>query len=540
MSAQGTIELLDRASQRETLTAEATPEHAASASGPPFVLGAGWWVAVTALAALAGFGGYAYYQQLLHGEVVTGMRTIGAGGATWGLYIVFVVFFIGVSFAGITVAALIRLLDIQDLKPLSRMAELLTIVSLMMGALCVVADLGRPIEGLLNLPRYARTSSPFFGTFSLVIGGYLFASLVYFYLAGRADAAHCALRAKRLRWVYRLWASGYRGTQAERDRHHRVSFWLALLILPLLVTAHSTLGFIFGIQGGRPGWFNALQAPGFVVMAGVSGTGLLIVVAAAIRRALRLEAVITPRAFRWLGNMLLVLTSVYLYFMVAEELTANYAALASEKKIAHEIVFGAYAGLFWTVVGSLVAAFAILFAQFLRGGRSLAWTVAAGLLVNVAAVLKRYLIVVPSQTHGTLLPYDPGTYTPTWVEVGVVAGLFALGTLIYLVFIKLFPIVPAAPFEGRPSSPAAADADGEGGRRTAAALFTLTLLAGLGLAVTGFLLSARAWTQPHLDPVVPYSPVVFILGVMLCFASAAVYELTAAGPRPAGGSPTPR
>ncbi len=57
-------------------------------------------------------------------------------------------------------------------------------------------------------------------------------------------------------------------------------------IVPLLVTAHSTLGFVFGLQIGRPGWHSALQAPAFVLLAGVSGVGLLLVLAAVVRGAL--------------------------------------------------------------------------------------------------------------------------------------------------------------------------------------------------------------------------------------------------------------
>jgi Ni/Fe-hydrogenase subunit HybB-like protein len=62
-------------------------------------------------------------------------------------------------------------------------------------------------------------------------------------------------------------------------------------------------------------------------------------------------------------------------------------------------------------------------------------------LVNLAAMGKRFLIVVPSQTHGTLLPYSAGAYSPTWVEYSIILGMFALGTLAYLAFAKVFPIM---------------------------------------------------------------------------------------------------
>jgi Ni/Fe-hydrogenase subunit HybB-like protein len=71
--------------------------------------------------------------------------------------------------------------------------------------------------------------------------------------------------------------------------------------------------------------------------------------------------------------------------------------------------------------------------------------------VNLGAVAKRILIVVPSQTNGQLLPYADGSYAPAWTEYAVVAGLVALGALLILGFAKVFPIVelPHEDHEGK-------------------------------------------------------------------------------------------
>ncbi|MBI4564704.1 MAG: polysulfide reductase NrfD [Planctomycetes bacterium] len=509
-----------------TLELEDRTNDGAAGGGPPESrigvgrFGTRWWAFSAMLAAVVTASVAAYARQLARGLEVTGLGNIGSGGAPWGLYITFDVYFVGVSFAGITLAALIRLFDLSKLRPVSRMAELLTIVSLMMGALSVIVDCGRPLEALVNIPRFARTASPFFGTFSLVVGGYLFASLVYFFLSGRSDAAACAQPKAWLRGFHRLWASGYQGSPAEKRRHHCASFWLALTILPLLVTAHSTLGFIFGIQGGRPGWFSALQGPSFVVMAGLSGTGLLIVMAAVLRRSLRLEAHYGPPVFRWLGNLLMVLTMIYLYFMIAEELTATYASPYAESKVAHARTLGVYAPLYWTIVAFLAGTVAILFIQFVHGGASIAWTAAAGLLGNVAAVLKRYLLIVSPQTHGLFVPTE-GSYAPSGVEIAVILGLLALGALFITIFVKVFPIVPLAG-SGHPAEPDPTEPRRKGPSRCL--MFWAMLAVGVGLAAIGFLGSSRFGTEPYLDPVIPYSPVLFIAGVMLAFTSAIVYE----------------
>jgi molybdopterin-containing oxidoreductase family membrane subunit len=276
---------------------------------------------------------------------------------------------------------------------------------------------------------------------SLVIAGYLFASLVYLYLDARRDSALLARQPGRGQWFYRLLAAGYKDTAEERKRHRQVTWALALTIVPVLIIAHSTLGLIFGIQIGRPGWFSALQAPSFVLLAGVSGMGLIIIIAAIFRSVYRLKEQLSLKTFAMLANFTWVVTGSYIYLIIVEVLQATYAAATLEATLTGEMLGGAYAWLFWSSVGLILISFFILFGQFLRQRYNIPLIVIAGVLLNLAAIAKRYLIVLPSQTHGSLLPYASGTYSATWVEYSFILGLFALGTLAYMVFIRVFPIM---------------------------------------------------------------------------------------------------
>jgi Ni/Fe-hydrogenase subunit HybB-like protein len=401
------------------------------------------WIIVSVIAlvgVIVGIVGFVVEKS--QGMVVTGMRDLGTmQGATWGIYISLVVYFVGVSFAGITISALIRLFNLENLKGVARMAEVLTVVALILGALAIIVDLGQPFRGIVNLFRYARPQSPFFGTFTLVISGYLFASVVYLYLTSRPDAARLAQRSSKLRGFFRFWAAGYENTLDQRQRDRRTSFWLALTILPLLIVAHSSLGFVFGLQVGRPGWFGTLQAPAFVVLAGVSGIGNIIVMAAIIRRVVRAKRRINIDAFAWLGRFLLVLLLAYLYFVVVEILTLLYQPSIAEQELSKALLIGPYAGVFWGSVAALVLPVVALAWMAITRSWKLSWLLAAGVLVNIGAIGKRYLIVVPSQTHGQLLPYDIGSYSPSWVEFAVTLGFFSLGVLMVALFMKVFPII---------------------------------------------------------------------------------------------------
>jgi uncharacterized membrane protein len=100
--------------------------------------------------------------------------------------------------------------------------------------------------------------------------------------------------------------------------------------------------------------------------------------------------------------------------------------------------------------------------------------------------------------------------------------LLALGALLYLLYVKVYPIIPLQSLGILESRPVPSESPAR--RTTRSVLFLTTLLVGIALAVTGFALSARVGTVSYLDPVVPFSPVMFIAGMVLVFLSAVVYE----------------
>ena len=404
----------------------------------------GWILFFSAATIILIIGILAYIYESNQGLVVTGMRDIGTqGGATWGLYVVMVEYFIGVSIAGLVLVAFANVFDVMSLRPISRLAVLLTAISLTVGVLAVVIDLGVPVRGIINMLLYARPQSPFFGTFTLVAVGVLLTSLVFLFLNGRRDAMQLSEIDSPLRWFHRLWASGYRDTDAEWERHRRVIFWLSIFVGPLVIIALSTEGLVFGIQVGRPGWFGSLQGPEFIVLAAASGLANLIVLTAIVRKVLDAgTSLVGPVVFRWLGGLLLAASAAALYFQIVELFTLLYATPGSERRLADALLRGPYAWIFWTGAGLLTLGLAILVFQAARRTWSVAPLVVASIAISTSAVAERYLTVIPSQTHGMLLPYDPGSYFPTWVEFAVVAGLFALGALLIGTFMKVFPIIP--------------------------------------------------------------------------------------------------
>lgn len=126
---------------------------------------------------------YAYYIQLKYGLVVTGMRDV----VVWGLYISNFVFFIGISHAGTFISAILRVVGAEWRRPITRIAETVTPISLLIAVAMIIVDLGRP-DRIFNIFLYGRIESPILWDF-LSISAYLIGSSIFLYVALIPDIA---------------------------------------------------------------------------------------------------------------------------------------------------------------------------------------------------------------------------------------------------------------------------------------------------------------------------------------------------------------
>ncbi len=401
------------------------------------------WVGALSLVVLWGL--LAYTHQFRQGLIVTGMRD----HVSWGLYITNFVFFIGISHAGTLISAILRVTDAGWRRPITRMAEGITVFALCIGAPMVVADLGRP-ERMFNLILHGRIQSPILWDI-LSVCTYLTGCVLYFYLPLIPDlgllAKHNVFSAWRRR-LYRLLSLGWTGSAEEVRLLDKAISIMAVMIIPLAVSVHTVVSWIFAMTL-RPGWNSSIFGPYFVVGAIFSGTASVILSMYVLRRVFRLENYLQPMHFRNLGLLLLTFALLYAYFNVNEYLTVGYKFQGMEKHLVERLLWGDYAFSFWSVQGIGVGIPLLLMMAVLGIGRYkhlvMPGVALASLLVIAGAWAKRYLIVVP--TMGT--PYLPiqgvpgewAHYQPTWVEWSITAAGFAGFLLIYSLLAKLFPIV---------------------------------------------------------------------------------------------------
>ncbi|HSE95666.1 MAG TPA: NrfD/PsrC family molybdoenzyme membrane anchor subunit [Methylomirabilota bacterium] len=393
--------------------------------------GPGFYWTAGGLSLLILWGAVAYWTQFTEGLGVTGLHQ----PVSWGFYVTNFVFFIGISHAGTLISAILRLSKAEWRRPITRMAEVITVMVLFIGAGQILVDLGRP-DRMMNIVRHGRYQSPLLWD-ATSISAYLTASIVYLYLPMIPDIAILRDRLARRKLFYTVLALGWTGSERQQRVLNRAIAIMAVLVIPIAVSVHSVVSFVFSMTL-QPMWHSTIFGPYFVVGAIFSGIAALIVAMIAFRKAYGLHGYLKPIHFRYLGQLLLVMSLLWFYFTFAEYLTGYYGSAPEEM----QVFWAKFTGPFWPAFwGMVLTNFVIPLACLVRLARhTVGRVLAASLSVLAGMWLERFIIVVPTLSHPRL-PFGEGLYWPTWVEWGETAGSFALFALFYLLFTKLFPVI---------------------------------------------------------------------------------------------------
>jgi len=416
----------------------------------PLLRGGRWfWPAVglLSLPVLGALGAWGY--QLTHGLRVTGLRD----QVFWGVYITNLITFIGFSYGGALVSAILRLTGAAWRAPITRLSEATALITLVVGALFIFVDLGRP-DRLWEFIAHPNLSSPLVWD-ALAVTTYLVATMIFLYLPLIPDLAVAARETDGRvgplrRWVLRLLSLGWQG----RPDQQRVLEWgtttMAILIIPIAVTVHSVLSWAFALTT-REGWHSTVFGPYFVIAALFSGVATVILVVLFFRWAYGLQRHIGAQQIRNLGMILLTLGVTYLYFTFDELLTEGYPMVMKTAELFRVLLFGQYGLQFWAfVIGGGLIPVLLVALPWTRNAKGIG--IASGLVVAFMW-LKRFLIIVPPQSV-PLIAGPMGTYHPTWVEITITAGGIAAVPLLLILFFRLFPILAIHEMEEMESEPA--------------------------------------------------------------------------------------
>ena len=395
-----------------------------------------YWAWLGFLVAVVLWGAYAYSIQLRDGLIATGMRD----RISWGIYISVFIFFTGVSMAGTVISAMLRASKANWRVSITRIAEFITAIALLIGAGFIVMDMGRP-ERFFNVYFFGRWQSPIMWDV-MAVTTYLTASVLYLYAPLIPDIAMFRDRLDKSvgpfrRWFYRTAALDWTGTSGQRRALGRSITVLMVIIIPIAVSVHSVVSWLFGMTL-RVGWNTSIFGILFVAGAIFSGLATLIVILAVLRRVYHWEEYVTELHFRYLGYLMAILALFMIYMNISEYLTAGFKFEEGAEFAFRQLFLDEFAGLFgfYLLFGLVVPVVIVLVPRL----RTVGGIVVAAILVIIAMFIERYFLVVTA-LRVPLMPYEPADYAPSWVEWSIVAAGFAIFALLISLAIKLFPML---------------------------------------------------------------------------------------------------
>lgn len=403
----------------------------------------GYMAALGLCGFLITLGVIAYIVQYFVGMGVTGLSIPIA----WAVYITNFVFWVGIAHAGTLISAILFLFRTKWRNRINRVAETMTIFAIMTAGLFPLIHLGRVwvFWWLLPYPNWRHLWPNFKSPLVwdvIAVSTYLIVSTLFFYLGLIPDIATVRDRTKSgwRKTLYNITSLGWTGKYDQWRHYARGYLALAALVTPLVISVHSVVSWDFAMSLVQ-GWHSTIFAPYFVAGAIHSGLAMVITMLIPLRKALRLERLLTVYYFEQMALLMIFTGSILTYSYAIEAFSTWSGNELFDMQFSLFRAFGspAYSPIFWFVILGNTILPMTFFSKRLR--TNLTYLLVAAILANVAMWLERFVIIVVSLSHD-YLPSSWAIYAPRAVEIAL--SLFAIGFFFFLVlsFVKLFPSIP--------------------------------------------------------------------------------------------------
>src|SRR3954451_19514953 len=373
---------------------------------------------------------------------------LGMSGLTnpvgWGVYITTFVFWVGIGHAGTLISAILYLFRAPWRQSIYRFAEAMTVFAVLTAALFPIIHIGRPwfFYWLLPLPSqrhlWPNFRSPLLWDV-FAVTTYLTVSSVFFYIglipdiAAARDTATHPMRKR----AYTILSLGWKGTAREWRHFPRAYLFLAALATPLVLSVHSVVSWDFAASI-VPGWPTTIFAPYFVAGAIYSGIGMVLTLIIPLRRAFKIEHMISDYHFDNLAKLTLLTGSILFYAYAMEYFVAWYSGNTFEQTTFFRRAFGPMWWAGWTMI--ICNAFVSQLLWFRKIRVNLTALFVISIFINIGMWFERYVIIVSSLSND-YIPWAWDQLNPTWADWGILAGSFGWFGMWFLLFAKNFPIV---------------------------------------------------------------------------------------------------
>jgi len=374
----------------------------------------------------------------------------------WAFDITNFVWWIGIGHAGTLISAILLLLRQQWRTSINRFAEAMTLFAVACAGMFPLIHVGRPwlAYWLMPIPNtmgiWPQFRSPLIWDV-FAVSTYATVSLLFWFVGLIPDLATLRDRtpSKVARFIYGIFALGWRGSAMHWHRYETAYLLLAGLATPLVISVHTVVSFDFAVSL-VPGWHTTVFPPYFVAGAIYSGFAMVLTLAIPIRAAYGLGDFITRRHLDVMAKVMLSTGLIVAYGYGMEAFMSWYSGNHYERYMMWNRMTGPYWWAYWCLILTNIAIPQLLWVRRVRANVIALWLLA--IVINIGMWLERFVIIVTS-LHRDFLPSSWGMYTPTmwdWMTFVGTIGLFL--TLLFL-FIRFLPMISI--FEMRTMVPGA-------------------------------------------------------------------------------------
>lgn len=386
-------------------------------------------------------------------EVVTGVGTWGVNrtvGWAWG--ITNFVFWVGIGHAGTLISAILLLMRQRWRTSVNRSAEAMTLFAVMCAGIFPLIHMGRPWLAWWILP-YPNTRGPLWVNFRspivwdmMAVGTYFTVSLLFWYYGLLPDLATVRDRAKEgiRKRVFGFFSLGWNGSARTWRRYEKGYLLLAGLATPLVFSVHTVVSFDFAVTL-VPGWHSTIFPPYFVCGAIFSGFAMVLSLTVVARKVMGFERYITPKHLDSMCKITLLTSLIVALAYLTELFIAWYSVNPYERFMSVNRFLGPYRHEYWVMLVCNVAVPQLFWFGWIRRNPVAIFLIS--IAINLGMWLERFIIVVTS-LHRDFLPSSWTTYSPTYVEVGILLGSFGLFFTGFFLFCRFVPMISMSEVKG--------------------------------------------------------------------------------------------
>ena len=378
--------------------------------------------------------------------------------APWGYYMaVFSLVFMITSGAPL-VAVAFRFTKSHWRRPLSRVAELFSIVAILnllmfIPLMFLLPDLANPngvVEGQLELRRTIWFEGPIGAPHAWDLLGVAFlviTSLSILWVSAMPDMAESRGIATGFRgWLYNRLAGHWYGTRRQWNTQKAGLALLGAFYFMTMIFVHFEISSDYA-QSLIPGWKDSIFPVIYSVTALQISLGAILVTLFIMRRWGGYEGYIGKSTFWSASKVLLGVTLLWVYHLFAFFITFWYGRTEVEQNIVKYLIVESYGAVFLAnLVFSFVAPFALLLWNPVR--RS-AWgparagrlAIIGGLMFNIRIFVGAANASEGSAIYDQLLEHVPPPVYPDVWDVFMVVGGIGAAIFVFLAATKLLPLL---------------------------------------------------------------------------------------------------